>query len=70
LDIYIKKRLSIAFEQRREHVLCIDSPIPINETPPLFITARISAKSKFTNPVVVTSSVIPFTALVKISSAI
>ncbi len=47
-----------------------DSPIPIKETPPSTITALISAKSRFTNPVVVTSSVIPLTAFVRISSAI
>ena len=47
-----------------------DSPMPISETPPLDITALTSAKSRFTKPVVVTSSVIPLTAFVRISSAI
>ncbi len=47
-----------------------DSPIPIKETPPLTIIVLISAKSKLTKPEVVTNSVVPFTAFVKISSAI
>ena len=47
-----------------------DSPIPIKETPPFDITALTSAKSKFTKPEVVTSSVVPLTAFVKISSEI
>ena len=46
-----------------------DSPIPISETPPFAMIALMSAKSKFTNPEDVTSSVIPFTAFVRISSA-
>ena len=44
--------------------------MPISETPPSTITAFISAKSRFTNPDLVTNSVTPLTALVKISSAI
>ena len=46
------------------------SPMPINETPPSTIIAFMSAKSKLTNPDLVTSSVVPLTAFVKISSAI
>ena len=46
-----------------------DSPIPISDTPPFAITALMSAKSRLTNPDDVTSSVIPLTAFVKISSA-
>jgi len=46
-----------------------DSPIPIRETPPFAITAFMSAKSRFTRPEDVTSSVIPLTAFVRISSA-
>ena len=45
------------------------SPTPIKATPPCFITARISAKSRLTKPVLVTSSAIPLTAFVNISSA-
>jgi len=46
-----------------------DSPTPIMATPPLPITVLISAKSKLTSPVLVTSSAMPLTAFVKISSA-
>jgi len=46
-----------------------DSPTPINDTPPFAITVFMSAKSRFTSPDDVTSSVIPFTAFVRISSA-
>lgn len=46
-----------------------DSPMPISETPPFAITALMSAKSRLTKPDDVTSSVIPFTAFVRISSA-
>ncbi len=64
--------LSIAFSTASVALLFVlsDSPIPISETPPSTITAFTSAKSRFTSPEVVTSSVIPFTALVRISSAI
>ena len=46
-----------------------DSPIPIRDTPPFAMIALMSAKSRFTRPEDVTSSVIPLTALVRISSA-
>jgi len=46
-----------------------DSPIPIRDTPPFAMIALMSAKSRFTNPEDVTSSVIPLTAFVSISSA-
>ena len=46
-----------------------DSPMPIRDTPPFAMTALMSAKSRFTKPDDVTSSVIPLTAFVRISSA-
>ena len=46
-----------------------DSPIPIIAIPEPFIILLMSAKSKLTRPGLVMSSVIPFTALPKISSA-
>jgi len=46
-----------------------DSPMPMRETPPLFMTAFTSAKSKLTRPDLVINSVIPLTELVRISSA-
>ncbi len=45
------------------------SPTPISATPPLPITALMSAKSRLTRPALVTSSATPFTLLVSISSA-
>ena len=51
--------------------LCLlsDSPTPIIATPAFVITVLISAKSTLTRPGEVMSSVIPFTAFVRISSA-
>ncbi len=44
-------------------------PIPIKATPEFFITVSTSAKSTFIYPVTVIISAIPFTAVVKTSSA-
>src|SRR3989338_1339313 len=53
--------LLIAFSTASTALFSVsDSPTPIKATPPPFMTALMSAKSRFTSPALVTSSAIPF----------